>query len=104
MVSPRLGFTWGSPGVHLGLAWALGKVFGPVAHFLFVFMCGLGEGMTTLFEPVAAGILVALLNKYMSGKSDPCAACFNVPHEEEDGDCTSSSSAGVLADSGHTHF
>ena len=60
--------------------------------------------MTTLFEPIAAGLVVALFNKYVLGTLDPFAACYNVCCKKDDDDCTSSSSTSVIADAGHIHF
>ena len=60
--------------------------------------------MTTILEPIAAGVVVALFNKYILGKLDPFAACVAACAKPEEDDCVSSSSTSVTADVGHAHF
>ncbi len=59
--------------------------------------------MTTLLEPVAAGIAVAIFNKYISNKLDPFGLCYAHCCEKEEEDCTSSSSTSVTNDACHVH-
>ena len=59
--------------------------------------------MTSIFEPIAAGVAVALINKYSISKCDIFASCYTACCNEEDDDCTSSSSTGVVSDAGHLH-
>ncbi len=41
-----------------------------------------------IFEPIGAGIAVAIFNKYILNKSDPFAYCYaQCCHKEEDDDC-----------------
>ncbi len=54
--------------------------------------------MTTVFEPIAAGLVVALFNKYVLGKLDQFAACCNVCCKKDDDECTDFSSTSVVAD------
>ena len=57
--------------------------------------------MTSIFEPIAAGVAVALINKYIISKCDIFASCYTACCNEEDDDCTSSSSASIVSDAGH---
>ena len=59
--------------------------------------------MTSLLEPVAAGIAVAIFNKYIINKLDPFGWCYNHCCEKEEEDCTSSSSSSVTNDTCHVH-
>ena len=61
--------------------------------------------MTSLLEPVAAGIAVAIFNKYIINKLDPFGWCYNhcCEKEEEEEDCVSSSSTSVTNDACHIH-
>ena len=59
--------------------------------------------MTSLLEPVAAGIAVAIFNKYIINKLDPFGWCDNHCCEKEEEDCTSSSSTSVTNDTCHVH-
>ena len=59
--------------------------------------------MTSLLEPVAAGIAVAIFNKYTINKLDPFGWCYNHWCEEEEEDCTSASSTSVTNDTCHVH-
>ena len=59
--------------------------------------------MTSLLEPVAAGIVVAIFNKYIINKLDPFGWCYNHCCEKEEEDCTSSSSTSVANDACHVH-
>ena len=59
--------------------------------------------MTSIFEPIAAGVAVALINKYIISKCDIFASCYTACCPEEEDDCTSSSSTGVVCDTGHLH-
>ncbi len=61
--------------------------------------------MTSLLEPVAAGIAVAIFNKYIINKLDPFGWCYNhcCEKEEEEEDCVSSSSTSVTNDACHVH-
>ena len=59
--------------------------------------------MTTLLEPVAAGIAVAIINKYIINKLYPFGWCYNHCCEKEEEDCTSSSSTSVTNDTCHVH-
>ena len=63
--------------------------------------------MPSILEPIAAGIVVSLINKYILSKLDLFSVCKSdapaIPHEEED--CASSSSSAVTADVAHRlHF
>ena len=59
--------------------------------------------MTSLLEPVAAGIAVAIFNKYIINKLDPFGWCYHHCCEKEEEDCTSSSSTSVTNDTCHVH-
>ena len=59
--------------------------------------------MTSLLEPVAAGIAVAIFNKYIINKLDPFGWCYNHCCEKEEEDCVSSSSTSVTNDACHVH-
>ena len=59
--------------------------------------------MTSLLEPVAAGIAVAIFNKYIINKLDPFGWCYNHCCEKEEEVCTSSSSTSVTNDTCHVH-
>ncbi len=59
--------------------------------------------MTSLFEPVAAGIVIAIFNKYIINKIDPMGWCYAHCCEKEEDDCVSSSSTSVTIDAGHVH-
>ena len=59
--------------------------------------------MTSLLEPVAAGIVVAIFNKYIINKLDPFGWCYNHCCEKEEEDCVSSSSTSVTNDDCHVH-
>ncbi len=61
--------------------------------------------MPTICEPVLAGIVVALFNKYILGRIDSFfATCGGASFKKDDDDeCTSSSSTSVAADLGHVH-
>ena len=60
--------------------------------------------MTSLLEPVAAGIAVAIFNKYIINKLDPFGWCYNhCCEKEEEEDCVSSSSNSVTNDTCHVH-
>ena len=59
--------------------------------------------MTSLLEPVAAGIAVAIFNKYIINKLDPFGWCYNHCCEKEEEDCVSSSSTSVTNDTCHVH-
>ena len=59
--------------------------------------------MTSLLEPVAAGMLVAILNKYIINKLDPFGWCYGHCCEKEEEDCTSSSSTSSINDACHVH-
>ena len=47
--------------------------------------------MASMFEPISAGIAVAIFNKYILNKFDPLADCYAACCQKEDEDCTSSS-------------
>ena len=54
----------------------------------------------SIFEPVGAGIAVAIFNKYILNKLDPLAYCYaQCCHK----DCVSSSSTSVVSDACHVH-
>ena len=59
--------------------------------------------MTSLLEPVAAGIVVAIFNKYIINKIDPLGWCYTNCCEKEEDDCVSSSSTSMTSDAGHVH-
>ncbi len=42
--------------------------------------------MTTLFEPIVAGLVVASFNKYVLCKLDPFTACYNIFCKQDDDD------------------
>jgi len=60
--------------------------------------------MTTMFEPIAAGIAVAIFNKYILIKIDPLGWCYTKCCEEkEEEECSSSPSTSVTSDACHVH-
>lgn len=59
--------------------------------------------MASMFEPIAAGIAVALINKYIINKLDPLGWCYAHCCEKEDEECTSSSSTSTINDACHVH-
>ena len=61
--------------------------------------------MPSIFEPICAGIAVAIFNKYILNKLDPFAYCYaQCCHKEEEEDCVSSSSTSVVSDACHVHL
>ena len=61
--------------------------------------------MTSLLEPVAAGIAVSIFNKYIINKLDPFGWCYNHCCEKEEELCVSSSSTSVTNGACHVpHF
>ena len=59
--------------------------------------------MPTILEPIAAGVIVAVFNKYVLNKLDPFGFCYQLCRETDDDDCTSSSSTSVVNDAAHVH-
>ena len=59
--------------------------------------------MPTILEPIAAGVIVAVFNKYILNKLDPFGFCYQLRRETDDDDCTSSSSTSVVNDAAHVH-
>ena len=59
--------------------------------------------MTSLLEPVAAGLLVAIINKYIVNKLDPFGWCYNHCCEKEEEECLSPSSTSINSDTFHVH-
>ena len=59
--------------------------------------------MTSLLEPVAAGIVVAIFKKYILNKLDPPGWCYNHCCEQEEEECMSSSSTSVASEALHIH-
>ncbi len=65
--------------------------------------------MPSILEPIAAGVAVAIFNKYILSKFDPLALCYTAcSHKEEkrskkEDDCTSSSSTSTISDDCHVH-
>jgi len=60
--------------------------------------------MTSLFEPIAAGIAVALFNKYILNKLDPLCWCYqHCCQEKEEEECMSSTSTSVTSEACHIH-
>ena len=60
--------------------------------------------MRSIFEPICAGIAVAIFNKYILNKLDPFAYCHaQCCHKEEEEDCVSSSSTSVVSDARRAH-
>ena len=60
--------------------------------------------MPSFFEPICAGIAVAIFNKYILSKLDPLAYCYaQCCHKDDDEDCVSSSSTSVVSDDCHVH-
>ena len=59
----------------------------------------------SFFEPIGAGITVAIFNKYILNRFDPFAYCYaqRCKTEAEDDDCVSSSSTSVVIDACHVH-
>ena len=58
----------------------------------------------SFFEPIGAGIAVAIFNKYILNKLDPPAYCYaQCCHKDEEDDCVSSSSTSVVSDACHVH-
>ena len=60
--------------------------------------------MTTITEPIFAGVVVAFFNRYVLRKFDPFAACAAACGKKDEDDCASSSSTSASADAGHVHF
>jgi len=58
--------------------------------------------MTSLLEPVAAGIAVAIFNKYILNKIDPLGWCYTHCCEKEEEECSSSTSTSSN-DACHVH-
>ena len=59
--------------------------------------------MTSLFEPIAAGIAVAIFNKYILSKVDPLGWCYAQCCEKEEKECMSSTSTSVTSEACHIH-
>ena len=60
--------------------------------------------MTSLFEPIAAAIGVAIFNKYILNKLDPLGWCYVYCCEkEEEKECMSSTSTSVISEACHIH-
>lgn len=59
--------------------------------------------MPSIFEPIAAGVAVAIFNKYILNKFDPLATCYTACCHKEEEDCTSSSSTSTINDACHVH-
>jgi len=59
--------------------------------------------MTSLFEPIAAGIAVAIFNKYVLERLDQLGRCYQHCCEKEDEECTSSTSTSVTSEACHIH-
>ena len=59
--------------------------------------------MTSLWEPVAAGIAVAIFNKYILNKLDPLGWCYVYCCEKEEEECMSSTSTSVTSEACHIH-
>ena len=63
--------------------------------------------MTSLLEPVAAGIAVAIFNKYILNKIDPLGWCYThcceKEEEEEEEEEWSSSTSASSNDACHVH-
>ena len=59
--------------------------------------------MTSLFEPIAVGIAVALFNKYILNKPDPLCWCYRQCCEKKDEECVSSTSTSVTSEACHIH-
>ncbi len=58
----------------------------------------------SFFEPIGAGIAVAIFNNYILNKLDPLAYCYALCcHKEGEEDCVSSSSTSVVSDDCHAH-
>ena len=60
--------------------------------------------MTSILEPIFAGVVVAFFNRYVLGKFDPFAACTAACGKKNEDDRVSSSSASVSADAGRVRF
>ncbi len=59
--------------------------------------------MTSLFEPIAAGVAVALINKYIISKCDVFASCYSAFYERTHDDDTSSTTTSVVSETAHIH-
>ncbi len=59
--------------------------------------------MTAMFELIAAGIAVAIFNKYIRNGLDHFVLCCTQCCDEEEDDCVSSSSTSVVGDACHVH-
>ena len=60
--------------------------------------------MTSLFEPIAAGIAVAIFNKYILNKLDPLGWCYvQCCEKDQEEDCMSSASTSVTSEICHIH-
>ena len=56
------------------------------------------------FEPIGAGIAVAIFNKHILNKLDPFAYCYaQFCHKDEDDYFVSSSSTSFVSDACHVH-
>ena len=81
------------------------EAFSCILEYHLEGVCDYIKEMPTILEPIAAGILVALFNKYILGRLDPLAACSTLcTKKTDDDDCTSSSSTTCNADVGHIHM
>ena len=59
--------------------------------------------MPSILEPIAAGIAVAIFNKYILNKLDPLVCCYQHCCEKEDEECMSSTSTSVTSEACHIH-
>ena len=60
--------------------------------------------MPSILEPIAAGIAVAMFNKYILNKLDPLGWCYqHCCEKEEEEDCMSSTSTSVTSEACHIH-
>ncbi len=60
--------------------------------------------LPSMFEPIGAGITVAIFNKDIFNRFDPFAYCYAQRCEkEEEDDCVSSSSTSGVSDACHFH-
>ena len=61
--------------------------------------------MPSILEPIAAGIAVAIFNKYILNKLDPLCWCYQHCCEKDEEDCMSSTSTSVTSEACHVnHF
>ncbi len=59
--------------------------------------------VTAIFEPIPAGIAVAIFNRHILKRFGPVGSCYTHCCEKDDDDCVSSSSTSVVSDACNVH-